>query len=194
MRRWQTIFRTIRAIYFLGFSFSFIDFLSIFRCFDIESLVESFSRMSNDTISNENVCLPLKRSWKRDMGDQISVKSNRILSVFSVLSTSFEEKKRHEKLPFHFFMSSLTFFQRLTLLICLSSFYSCLFAVNHLSEYPSMSCCFLLPTFYTTFDLLWLTNNYEQIIDIECCLMAHACSYRNWEFIDDDLAQIWISL
>lgn len=48
--------------------------------------------MSNDTISNENVCSPLRRSWKRDMGDQISVKSNRILSVFSVLSTLFEKK------------------------------------------------------------------------------------------------------
>lgn len=112
MRRWQTIFRTIWAIY-LGFSVSSIDFLPIFRCFDIESFVESFSRMSNDTISNENVCSPLKRSWKKDMGDQISVKSNRILSVFSVLSTLFEEKKRQKKLPFYFFMSSLTFFSEI---------------------------------------------------------------------------------
>lgn len=90
---------------------------------------------------------------------------------------------------FHFFLSLLMFFWRLTPLIRTSPFYllaSCLFN-RHLLR-ASEICSF-------TFDLLWHINNYKQISSevkmrfVEVIRWG-ACSFqRNLEFIDDDLAK-----
>lgn len=191
MRRWQTIFRIIWAIY-LGFSVSSIDFLPIFRCFDIESFVESFSRMSNDTISNENVCSPLERSWKKDMGDQISVKSNRILSVFSILSTLFEKKMLEKSSLLFLHVIFDVFFRDWPYLYAyLPSIHVYLQWIISQSIHRCLAAsCFRLSILPLTYCDSQTIMNRSSILSVVWWHMR----VRNWEFIDDDLAQIWISL